>query len=116
MLEETRVTLQNLLIFQADWNGYNTLSPNSAAVSRAEDWIVSHPSEALSIAVDWLQKEAPSVELSFNRIIFDYAVNRTGIERYLRFLISEGLVEMESGQVDNYLNGFINTTFIETSP
>ena len=83
---------------------------------RAEEWIVDHPTEALSIAVDWLQKEAPSVELSFNRIIFDYAVNRTGIERYLRFLISEGLVEMESGQVDNYLNGFINTTFIETSP
>jgi NitT/TauT family transport system substrate-binding protein len=81
---------------------------------RAEKWIVDNPTEALAIAVDWLQKEEASVELSFNRIIYDYNVNRTGIELYLRFLISEGLVEMESNQVDSYLDGFIDTAFIET--
>jgi NitT/TauT family transport system substrate-binding protein len=81
---------------------------------RAEEWIVANPAEALDIAVDWLEKEEESVELSFNRIIFDYNLNSTGIERYLRFLISEGLVDMEPDQVDTYLDGFIDTTFIES--
>jgi NitT/TauT family transport system substrate-binding protein len=104
----------------ASSNSFLTENPETVQTvvdihKRAEQWIVDNPAEALDIAVDWLQKEEASVELSFNRIIYDYHVNRTGIERYLRFLISEGLVDMESSEADAYLDAFINTTFIENN-
>jgi NitT/TauT family transport system substrate-binding protein len=82
---------------------------------RAEQWIVDNPADALAIAIQWLQKEEEAVELSINRIIYDYNVNKTGIEMYLKFLINEGLVDMDTSQVNSYLNGFINTTFIESN-
>ena len=82
---------------------------------RAEEWIVNHPDEALQIAIDWLGVASEPVETAFNRIIYDYDVNRTGVEMYLEFLIDQGLVTMGLDQVDTFLNGFINTTFVESA-
>lgn len=80
---------------------------------RAEEWIVQHPAEALQIAIDWLGIEEGAVELAFNRIIYDYNLNRTGIGMYLDFLIHQELVDIDNpGQ---FLDGFINTTFIENA-
>ncbi|TFG09017.1 ABC transporter substrate-binding protein [Candidatus Thorarchaeota archaeon] len=82
---------------------------------RAEEWIVDNPMEALAIAVDWLGADEEAVETAFDRIIYDYNLNRTGLERYLEFLIHEELVEMSYDAMDAFLDGFINGTFIESS-
>ena len=82
---------------------------------RAEEWIVANPDEAIQIAIDWLGMDSTPVETAFNRIIYDYNVNRTGIQRYLEFLISQKLVDMDLSQVSSFLDGFINTTYIESA-
>ncbi len=82
---------------------------------RAEEWIVDHPDEALQIAIDWLGVASDPVETAFNRIIYDYNLNRTGVEMYLEFLIDQDLVTMGLDQVDTFLDGFINTTFVESA-
>ncbi len=82
---------------------------------RAEEWIVQNPIDALAIAVDWLGAEEEAVETAFNRIIYDYTLNRTGLERYLEFLIHEELVEMDYGDMAEFLDGFINSTFLESA-
>ncbi|MHA1770132.1 MAG: ABC transporter substrate-binding protein [Candidatus Thorarchaeota archaeon] len=82
---------------------------------RAEQWIVANPTEALQIAIDWLGMDSTPVQTAFNRIIYDYNVNRTGIQRYLEFLINQNLVTMELSQVNSFLDRFINTTFIESA-
>ncbi len=80
---------------------------------RAEEWIVQHPTEALQIAIEWLGIDEGAVEMAFNRIIYDYNLNRAGLRMYLDFLIDQDLVEMDNpGQ---FLDGFINTTFIENA-
>ncbi len=79
----------------------------------AEEWIVAHPAEALAIAVGWLGIDATPVETAFNRIIYDYNVNRTGLELYLQFLIAQDMVEMEASEIGSFLDSFVNTTFIE---
>jgi NitT/TauT family transport system substrate-binding protein len=80
----------------------------------AEEWIVANPTQALAIAVDWLEMDSGAVENAFGRIIYDYNLNRTGLERYLNFLIDED--QLESGKIpadiNAFLDGFINTTFI----
>jgi hypothetical protein len=54
------------------------------------------------------------VTTAFNRIIYDYHVNVTGIERYLNFLLSqEGMILNPPANTTTFLNGFINTTYIE---
>ncbi|MFO7836923.1 MAG: ABC transporter substrate-binding protein [Candidatus Thorarchaeota archaeon] len=80
---------------------------------RAEEWIVQHPSEALQIAIEWMGIDEGAVELAFNRIIYDYRLNRTGLRMYLDFLIHQDLVEMDDPE--QFLDGFINTTFIENA-
>jgi len=82
---------------------------------RAEQWIVDHPEEALQIAIDWLGIDPTPVETAFNRIIYDFNVNRTGVQMYLEFLIDQGLVSMDSASVGTFLDSFINTTFIESA-
>lgn len=82
---------------------------------RAEEWIVQNPTDALAIAVEWLGAEEEAVETAFNRIIYDYNLNRTGLERYLEFLIHEELVEMDYGEMTEFLDGFINGTFLESA-
>ncbi len=81
---------------------------------RAEEWIVDNPTEAIEIAIDWLEMDESVVENAFNRIIYDYNVNRTGLELYLNFLIDENIVEMEKSEMTSFLDDFINTTYIET--
>ncbi|MFX1578237.1 MAG: ABC transporter substrate-binding protein [Promethearchaeota archaeon] len=81
----------------------------------ATDWIVTHPTEALAIAVDWLEMDATPVETAFNRIIFDYRVNVTGIEMYLDFLIQQNQIDNVPSNVTQFLDGFINQTYIEDS-
>ncbi|MFW9770446.1 MAG: ABC transporter substrate-binding protein [Candidatus Thorarchaeota archaeon] len=81
----------------------------------ATDWIVTHPTEAIAIAVDWLEMDETPVTTAFNRIIFDYNVNVTGIERYLDFLISEGQIDNIPPSIPDFLDGFINQTYIEDS-
>jgi NitT/TauT family transport system substrate-binding protein len=83
----------------------------------AEEWIVSHPVEAIAIAVDWLEMEQSAVELAFGRIIYDYNLNRTGLEMYLNFLIEEDQIESSKvpADIDAFLDTFINTTFIENA-
>jgi NitT/TauT family transport system substrate-binding protein len=83
---------------------------------RAEEWIVNNPTEAIEIAVDWLEMDEGIVQTAFERIIYSYELDRTGIERYLDFLIEEDIVTMEASEADTYLDGFINTTFIEQAP
>ena len=80
----------------------------------ATDWIVTHPTEAIAIAIDWLEMDATPVTTAFNRIIFDYNLNVTGIEMYLDFLISEGQISVPSNTTE-FLDGFINLTLVEDS-
>jgi len=84
----------------------------------AEEWIVSHSTEAIQIAIDWLEMDETPVTNAFNNIIYDYNLNRTGIEMYLNFLIDEELLISESIPTDigTFLNGFINTTIIDSLP
>lgn len=80
----------------------------------ATDWIVTHPTEAIAIAIDWLEMDDSPVTTAFNRIIFDYSLNVTGIEMYLDFLLSqEGVILNPPANTTEFLNGFINMTFIE---
>jgi NitT/TauT family transport system substrate-binding protein len=81
---------------------------------RAEQWIVDNPLDAIAIAVDWLEMDQSPVENAFNRIIFDYDLNMTGLTMYLEFLIDQALVDLPLGEVDSFMNGFVNTTFVES--
>ncbi|MHA2260799.1 MAG: ABC transporter substrate-binding protein [Candidatus Thorarchaeota archaeon] len=78
---------------------------------QATEWIVNNPDLALDIAIDWLGMPEATVETAFSRIIYDYNVNRTGIERYLVFLIEQDIVEMELTEVDGFLDLFIDSTY-----
>ena len=82
----------------------------------AEEWIVAHPAEAIQIAIDWLEMDSTPVTNAFNNIIYDYNLNRTGIERYLNFLIDQNLLisEKTPSDIGAFLDGFINTTIIDS--
>jgi len=82
----------------------------------AEEWIVSNPTEAIQIAIDWLEMDSSPVTNAFNNIIYDYNLNRTGIEMYLNFLIDEDLLISENipSNIGVFLDGFINTTIIDS--
>lgn len=80
---------------------------------RAEQWIVDNPIAAIGIAVDWLEMDQSPVENAFNRIIFDYDLNMTGLTMYLEFLIDQDLVELQLSEVASFMNGFVNATFVE---
>ncbi len=82
----------------------------------AEEWIVANPIEAIQIAVEWLEMDQGAVELAFGRIIYDYSVNRTGLQMYLEFLIEEDQLETDKipADINAFLDGFINTTFVES--
>ncbi|UCH04040.1 MAG: ABC transporter substrate-binding protein [Candidatus Thorarchaeota archaeon] len=86
---------------------------------RAEEWIVSNPTAAIQIAAEWLEMEdaISAVETAFNRIIYDYNVNRTGIEMYLSYLIDQDILLPHKVPVDveAFLDSFINTTFVEST-
>ena len=83
---------------------------------RAEEWIVNNPTEAISIAATWLEMEdaVSAVETAFNRIIYDYNVNRTGIQMYLDYLIDQEqlLPDKIPTDISGFLEGFINTTLL----
>ncbi|MHA2602193.1 MAG: ABC transporter substrate-binding protein [Candidatus Thorarchaeota archaeon SMTZ1-83] len=86
---------------------------------RAEEWIVANPIAAIQIASEWLEMEdaVSAVETAFNRIIFDYSVNRTGIEMYLSYLIDQDILLPHKIPLDieAFLGSFINTTFVEST-
>ncbi|MFX0044337.1 MAG: ABC transporter substrate-binding protein [Candidatus Hermodarchaeota archaeon] len=86
---------------------------------RAEEWIVANPTAAIQIAAEWLEMEdaVSAVETAFNRIIYDYSVNRTGIEMYLSYLIDQDILLPHKIPVDveAFLDSFINTTFVEST-
>ncbi|MFW9795160.1 MAG: ABC transporter substrate-binding protein [Candidatus Thorarchaeota archaeon] len=81
----------------------------------ATDWIVTHPTEAIAIAIDWLEMDETPVTTAFNRIIFDYNLNVTGIEMYLDFLISEDQIVNIPTDIPAFLDSFINMTYISES-
>ena len=81
---------------------------------RAEQWIVDNPLGAIAIAVDWLEMDQSPVENAFNRIIFDYNLNMTGLTMYLEFLIDQGQVDLQLSEVASFMNGFVNATFVES--
>jgi NitT/TauT family transport system substrate-binding protein len=83
---------------------------------RAEEWIVANPAEAIGIAAQWLGVNATPVETAFNRIVYDFSLNRTAIEVFLTFLIGQEQVTMYPSEIGPYLDDFINATFIESSP
>ncbi|RDE13368.1 MAG: hypothetical protein C4K49_08510 [Candidatus Thorarchaeota archaeon] len=83
---------------------------------RAEEWIVANPAEAIGIATQWLGVNATPVETAFNRIVYDFNLNRTAIEVFLTFLIDQEQVTMYPSEIGPYLDDFINATFIESSP
>ncbi|UCE10055.1 MAG: ABC transporter substrate-binding protein [Candidatus Thorarchaeota archaeon] len=78
---------------------------------QATEWIANNPSLALDIAINWLGMAETTVETAFNRIIYDYNVNKSGIERYLVFLIEQDIVEMDLSEVDDFLDMFIDDTY-----
>ncbi|NHI82775.1 MAG: ABC transporter substrate-binding protein [Candidatus Thorarchaeota archaeon] len=82
---------------------------------RAQEWIITHPTEAVAIAVDWLEMEIEPVETAFSRIIYDYNVNNTGLEMYLDFLIDQELLNSDKIPADTptFIHDFVNTTYIE---
>ena len=79
----------------------------------ATDWIATHPTEALAIAIDWLEMDDTPVATAFSRIIFDYNLNVTGIEMYLDFLISQNRIDNVPDNVTEFLDGFINMTLLD---
>jgi len=83
--------------------------------AEAEAWIVANPTDAIAIAVDWLEMDETPVTTSFNNIIFDYNLNRTGIEMYLDFLIHEDIITTSKIPSDTsiFLDSFLNTTFVD---
>ena len=83
--------------------------------AEAETWIVNNPGAAIQIAVDWLEMDLTPVTTAFNNIIFDYNLNRTGIEMYLDFLVDEDLLITEKIPTDTsaFLDSFLNTTFVD---
>ena len=83
--------------------------------AEATTWILANPAEAIAIAVDWLEMDVTPVTTSFNNIIFDYNLNRTGIEMYLNFLIHEDFIITENIPPDTsaFLDSFLNTTFVD---
>jgi NitT/TauT family transport system substrate-binding protein len=82
----------------------------------AEAWIVNNTAQAIAIATEWLEMDSTPVANAFNRIIYDYNVNRTGLEIYLNFLIHESQIEPDKIPVNTtaFLNGFINTTYVDS--
>ncbi len=103
----------------ATTNDFQTNNPDIvqkvvAIHKEAEEWILSHPTEAIQIAVDWLEMDLTPVTNAFNNIIYDYNLNRTGIEMYLNFLIDEELVDMLPANTGTFLDNFINTTIIDS--
>jgi NitT/TauT family transport system substrate-binding protein len=81
---------------------------------RAEQWIVDNPLDAIAIAVDWLEMDQSPVENAFNRIIFDYNLNMTGLTMYLEFLIDQEQVDLQLSEVANFMDSFVNATFVES--
>ena len=81
----------------------------------ATDWIVTHPTEAIAIAIDWLEMDETPVTTAFNRIIFDYNLNVTGIEMYLDFLISADQIDNIPPSIPDFLDEFINQTYVTES-
>lgn len=81
----------------------------------AEEWIVNNPAQAIAIAIDWLEMDETPVTTAFNNIIFDYNVNRTGLEMYLDFLIHENqlIVDKIPADTSAFLDSFINTTHVD---
>ena len=55
------------------------------------------------------------VTTAFNNIIFDYNLNRTGIEMYLDFLIHEEIIPTENipSDIPAFLDSFLNATFVD---
>ncbi|MHA2359345.1 MAG: ABC transporter substrate-binding protein [Candidatus Thorarchaeota archaeon] len=99
------------------------LSANSDVVQKvvnihqeATEWIVNNPSQAIAIAVDWLEMDITPVTTAFNNIIFNWNLNRTGLEMYLDFLIDEDQLIPEKIPADPsaFLDDFINTTYAES--
>ena len=86
---------------------------------RAEEWIVENPAEAISIAATWLEMEdaVSAVETAFNRIIYDYNVNRTGIQMYLDYLIDQEqlLPDRIPTDIGGFLDSFIDTSFLDNA-
>ncbi|MFW9802299.1 MAG: ABC transporter substrate-binding protein [Candidatus Thorarchaeota archaeon] len=86
---------------------------------RAEEWIVDNPTEAISIAATWLEMEdaVSAVETAFNRIIYDYNVNRTGIQIYLDYLIDQEqlLPDKIPTDISDFLDAFIDTSFLSST-
>jgi NitT/TauT family transport system substrate-binding protein len=82
----------------------------------ATEWIVNNPTLAIAIAVDWLEMDITPVTTAFNNIIFNWNLNRTGLEMYLDFLIDEEQLIPEKIPEDPsaFLDGFINATFGES--
>ena len=54
-LKETLTKLRNLLTWSAGWNGYDSLAPNSDAVSHAENWIVRLFLEVADSGRSWIR-------------------------------------------------------------
>jgi hypothetical protein len=54
-LKDTLAKLQNLLTWNAGWNGYDSLVPNSDAVLHAENWIVRLFLEVADLGLTWIQ-------------------------------------------------------------
>ncbi len=80
----------------------------------AEEWIVNNTDDAIAIAVDWLEMDQEPVVNAFNNIIYDYNVNRTGIEIYLNFLINENQLDEDKipSNTAAFLDEFIDTSFM----
>ncbi|MBE0527270.1 MAG: ABC transporter substrate-binding protein [Candidatus Thorarchaeota archaeon] len=83
--------------------------------AEAETWIIANPDEAIAIAMEWLEMDLEPVTNAFNNIIFDYNLNRTGIEMYLNFLIDEDIIITEKIPADTsaFLDSFLNTTYVD---
>ncbi|MFX0054220.1 MAG: ABC transporter substrate-binding protein [Promethearchaeota archaeon] len=86
---------------------------------RAEEWIVNNPTQAISIAATWLEMEdaVTAVETAFSRIIYDYNVNRTGIQIYLDYLIDQEqlLPDRIPTDIGGFLDSFIDTSFLDNA-
>ncbi|MDF1539150.1 MAG: ABC transporter substrate-binding protein [Candidatus Thorarchaeota archaeon] len=79
---------------------------------RAEEWILSHPAEALAIAIDWLGIDESPVSTAFNRIIYNQTLNVAGVEAYLEFLIHEEQISITPAEAAAFLDSFIDLSYL----
>ncbi|MDH5811013.1 MAG: ABC transporter substrate-binding protein [Candidatus Methanomethylicaceae archaeon] len=77
------------------------------------DFINTNPAEAKQLAMNITKLPMPVIELAFSHMSFSKSVNVESIRAFLVDMIRLGIIKnIDVNQVDNFINGFINTKYV----